>query len=218
MLNLLRGLAVLGVLIAVLFGSAGRWDLPYFWAYVGINAALVVAGAYTVDPELQRERWRPAKRDREFWHVVLVALPCWLAHLVVAGLDVGRFHWSTPLPPAVQVLGLAISFASWGLVLRAMVVNRFFSPVVRIQTERGHHVVTTGPYRYVRHPGYSGAIDGLLSSPLALGSWWALAPVIPLALVIGRRAATEDRFLRAQLPGYAAYAARVRYRLLPGIW
>jgi protein-S-isoprenylcysteine O-methyltransferase Ste14 len=217
-LNLLRGLAVLGVLIAVLFGSAGRWDLPFFWAYVGVNAALAVAGTFTVDPGLQRERWHPAKRDREFWRMLVVALPCWVAHWVVAGLDVGRFHWSTPLPPGVQLFGLAISVVSWGLVLRAMAVNRFFSPVVRIQTERGHHLITAGPYQYVRHPGYAGAIVAFLSSPLALGSWWALVPVVPLVLSIARRAASEDRFLRTQLPGYAEYAARVRYRLLPRIW
>lgn len=216
--NLLRGLAVLGLLVAVLFGSAGRWDLPFFWAYVGLYAALTVAGAFTVDPALQQERWHPAQRDKEFRLMFVVALPFWLAHWVIAGLDVGRFHWSSPLTPDVQMVPLAISLVSWGLVLWAMVVNRFFSPVVRIQTERGHQLITAGPYQYLRHPGYAGAIVALLSSPLALGSRWALAPVLPVVFMIARRASYEDRFLRTHLPGYPEYAARVRYRLLPGVW
>jgi protein-S-isoprenylcysteine O-methyltransferase Ste14 len=99
-----------------------------------------------------------------------------------------------------------------------MVVNRFLSPVLRIQTERRHHLITAGPYQYVRHPGYAGAIVAFLSSPLALGSWWAFAPILPLVLLIARRAAAEDRFLHTHLPGYSEYAAQVRYRLLPGIW
>jgi protein-S-isoprenylcysteine O-methyltransferase Ste14 len=217
-LNLLRGLAVIGLLSAVLFGSAGRWDLPFFWAYVGVNAALTLMGVFTVDPNLQQERWHPAARNKEFWGVVLVVLPCFLAHLVLAGLDVGRFHWPDRMPPSVQIAGLGMLAASWGLTLWAMIANPFFSPVVRIQTERGHHLIAAGPYRYVRHPGYAGAIVGILSSPLALGSWWALVPVIPIVLLVIRRTAWEDRFLHQELPGYAAYAAQVRYRLLDRLW
>src|SRR5207249_4357953 len=97
-------------------------------------------------------------------------------------------------------------------------INRFFSSVVRIQTERGHHVVTVGPYRYVRHPGYAGAIAGFLAGPVVLGSWWAIAAVVPIVAFVLWRTAAEDRFLREKLPGYADYAERVRYRLLPGVW
>jgi protein-S-isoprenylcysteine O-methyltransferase Ste14 len=99
-----------------------------------------------------------------------------------------------------------------------MVANRFFSSVVRIQTERGQRVVTAGPYRYVRHSGYAGAIVGLVAGPIVLGSWWALSPVAPMVLFVLCRTVAEDRFLHQKLPGYTAYAERVHDRLLPGIW
>ncbi len=139
-------------------------------------------------------------------------------HLVVALLDVGRFHWSGTLPRVLQVAAVIVFAASIAWVIWATAVNRFFSPVVRIQTERGHHLITTGPYRYMRHPGYIGMILGLPASALALGSWWSLVPALAYSLVILRRTALEDRFLTEQLDGYKSYAENVRYRLLPGIW
>jgi protein-S-isoprenylcysteine O-methyltransferase Ste14 len=217
MFNALRGVAFLGLLIGLLFGSAGRWDLPFFWTYVAVNAALALVGLFLVDPALQQERWHPAVRNMEFWFIALVGLPLYLAHFAIAGLDVGRFHWSE-VPRSAQLAGLPVLAASWALVAWAVVVNRFFSPVVRIQTERGHQLITAGPYRYVRHPGYAGAIAAFLSGPVVLGSWWALAPVVPLILLILRRTTIEDRFLRAELTGYLEYAQRVRYRLLPAVW
>jgi protein-S-isoprenylcysteine O-methyltransferase Ste14 len=120
--------------------------------------------------------------------------------------------------PHVQTVALVLFAASWALVDWAMVANRFFSSVVRIQVERGHHVVTTGPYRYVRHPGYAGGMVGLVLGPVALGSWWALVPLVPILIYVFWRTAEEDRFLRRELSGYAAYMERVRYRLIPGVW
>jgi protein-S-isoprenylcysteine O-methyltransferase Ste14 len=201
----------------VLFVSAGRWDLPFFWAYVGVNLALMAALAAGVDPELMEERWHPAAERRQLLPLVLIGMPLYVGHLVIAGLDVGRYHWSQTRP-GVQIAALALFAASWALVDWAMVANRFFSSVVRIQTERGHQVVTAGPYRYVRHPGYVGGIVGFVAGPVVLGSWWALAPLAPIVLFVLWQTAAEDRFLRAELPGYASYAERVRYRLLRGIW
>jgi protein-S-isoprenylcysteine O-methyltransferase Ste14 len=217
--NLLRGLVSFALLIALLFGTAGRWDLPFFWAYVGINAALMLATAFTVDAGLLEERWHPARRGgKDFLPLLLVGTPAYLAHYVIAGLDVGRFHWSDRVPPGVQIAGLAVYGASWALVWRAMTVNRFFVETIRVQTERGHHLVTAGPYQYVRHPGYAGAIAGFLGSPLGLGSYWSLVPVVPIVLLVIRRTILEDRLLRNDLPGYSEYAGRVRYRLFPGLW
>ena len=217
-INALRGLAFLGVLVGLLFGSAGRWDLPFFWAYIAINVLLGLVGSRTVDPGLQEERWHPAARNREFWLMVFVGGPLYLGHFVVAGLDAGRFHWSHGIGIATQIAATVAFATGWSLVTWAVIVNRFFSPVVRIQEERGHQLVTSGPYRFVRHPGYIGAIVGFLSGPLLLGSWWALVPAAMLCVGIVMRTIAEDRFLRAEFVGYANYAARVRFRLIPGIW
>jgi protein-S-isoprenylcysteine O-methyltransferase Ste14 len=217
MVNLVSGLVAVGFLFALFFGSAGRWDLPLDWAYFALYLALMLARVCSVDPDLQRERLRPAHRGRDLLPVML-GTPLYLAHYVVAGLDVGRFHWSDGLAPAVQIAGLVFSAGGWALVWWAMVVNRFFVTTVRIQTERGHHLVEAGPYRYVRHPGYAGMSLGFLASPIALGSWSALIPMVPAVLLIIRRAVVEDRLLHQELQGYPEYAARVRHRLLPGIW
>ena len=99
-----------------------------------------------------------------------------------------------------------------------MLANRFFSPVVRIQQERGHHLITAGPYQYLRHPGYLGTIGGQLFGTLALGSCWALLPAAGMLVLIVRRTAMEDKFLLRELDGYPTYAAKIRYRLLPGVW
>lgn len=217
-INVLRGLAFLGVLIALLFGSAGRWDLPFFWAYIGVNVLLGVVGSVTVDPGLQQERWHPAARNREFWLMVFGGGPLYLGQFVVAGLDAGRFHWSHGIGVPVQLAATLVFAAGWSLVTWAVIVNRFFSPVVRIQEERGHRLVTSGPYRFVRHPGYIGAVLAFLSGPLLLGSWWALVPAAALCVAVLLRTIAEDRLLRAEFSGYAGYAARVRFRLIPGIW
>ena len=148
--------------------------------------------------------------------IVLSALM--LGQSVVAGLDVGRFHWSDGVPPAVQGAGLLAVAAALAVVVWAMAVNRFFSAVIRIQTDRGHQLVTSGPYRYVRHPAYAAFPFLMVGSGLALGSWLAALVGLLLVAPVLRRAALEDRVLREQLEGYAAYARQVRYRTFPGVW
>jgi protein-S-isoprenylcysteine O-methyltransferase Ste14 len=148
--------------------------------------------------------------------VVLTALM--LGQSLVAGLDVGRLHWSDGVPPAVQGAALLAVAAALAVVVWAMAVNRFFSSVIRIQTERGHHLVTSGPYRYVRHPAYAACPFLMVGSGLALGSWLAALIGLLLVLPVLRRAALEDRVLREQLEGYGAYARQVRYRMFPGVW
>jgi protein-S-isoprenylcysteine O-methyltransferase Ste14 len=213
----LRVLIVEGVLAATLFASAGRMDLPWFWAVLAVHSALITVAMSSIDPALRRERLKPGPGGRDRY-LRLIALPFILAHLIVAGLDVGRFHWTGPMPAGVQAVALIGYTAGMVLSVCAMVNNRFFSPVVRIQHERGHTLVTSGPYRFVRHPGYVGAILASACGGVALGSWWSLVPLVPFAVLFLRRTAVEDRMLRADLDGYAGYAARVRYRLVPGLW
>ena len=205
------------VLGGVIFGSAGRLDLPWFWAVIVIHAVSMAAVVPRIDPELRKERFSPGPGGKDRL-LRLIALPIVLVHLVVAGLDAGRFHWSGEVAVSVHAAGLVVYTLGLWLAFWAMSANRFFSPVVRIQKERGHHLITTGPYRFVRHPGYVGVIAATLGGGLALGSYWSLVPLVVLFLLFIRRTALEDRFLLAELEGYAEFAQKVRYRLLPGIW
>jgi len=118
----------------------------------------------------------------------------------------------------IKILALLMIIAGYSLASYALMENRFFSGVVRLQTERGHHPVTGGPYRWMRHPGYAGSLMTFFAIPFWMDSWWTFLPAFLLAAVLVLRTSLEDRFLQENLPGYADYAARVRFRLLPGVW
>lgn len=139
-----------------------------------------------------------------------------LVTLLVAGLD-ARFSWSA-ISAAAQGVALVVEMAGPGLSGWAMAVNRFFSRVVRIQADRGQTVVTDGPYRYIRHPGYAGLILHMLGTPILLGSGWALLPAGVMVATMIVRTILEDRMLQAELPGYREYAGRTRWQLIPGVW
>jgi protein-S-isoprenylcysteine O-methyltransferase Ste14 len=212
------------VLPLVLFLAAGRLNWWIAWAYVVIYIGMVVTGRVIIflkNPDLIVERAQlfggEGVKSWEKFLVPLVALYGPLAVWIVAGLD-ERFGWSAPFAPWVQVVALVAVALSYLLGNWAMVANRYFSSVVRIQEDRGHTVVTNGPYRFVRHPAYTGNLFGTLAMAIALGSWWALIPagVDVVGLIV--RTALEDRTLRAELPGYADYARQTRSRLFPGIW
>ncbi len=217
MATVVRILTFEAMMAATLFLAAGRWDLPWFWAVLAVHSALLTFGMSSIDPALRRERLKPGPGGEDRY-LRLIALPFLLAHLIVAGLDVGRSHWSGPMPVGVQAVALVGYSAGMALSVCAMLTNRFFSPVVRIQHERGHTLVTSGPYRIVRHPGYVGAILASTCGGVALGSLWSLVPLTPFAVLFLRRTAVEDRMLHADLGGYVGYAERVRYRLVPGLW
>jgi protein-S-isoprenylcysteine O-methyltransferase Ste14 len=212
-------IALLGT-AAVLFIPAGRLDLPMFWAFWSTLCSIGGATLVLVNrkfPDLLQERFRPGPgaRDPKSRPLLLLLIAGqWSA----AGLDVGRYHWSDIIPVGVQIAALfvvACGMAGWGW---AMLSNRFFSSEVRIQTDRGHYVESGGPYRFVRHPGYASALLLFAASPVALGSLWAIVPTLGALAMFIRRTALEDRMLRAELPGYAHYAERVRFRLVSGVW
>ncbi|NJN65841.1 MAG: isoprenylcysteine carboxylmethyltransferase family protein [Chloroflexaceae bacterium] len=206
---------------ATLFLFAGRLDWVMGWALVGLYVIWVGANALLLiprNPELLAER-AVRRRGDYAWDTVILGLfgLSMLAKFVVAGLD-ERFGWTPPLPPLLQGVALVVAFLGYALTTWAMVANTFFSTVVRIQQERRHRVTTGGPYRYVRHPGYVGAMVFELATPVVLGSLWALIPgglAVPLLII---RTALEDRVLQEKLNGYREYAAQVRYRLIPGGW
>ncbi|HEY6867761.1 MAG TPA: isoprenylcysteine carboxylmethyltransferase family protein [Candidatus Eisenbacteria bacterium] len=213
-------LAFYGVLAALYVLAAGRFDLPAFWCYL----AVVVGSSLAIIPVLARrspglleERMRPGPGERD-----RISIPAMVGGLVaswlVAALDTGRFRGSGGLPFAVQGAAWIGVVAGYAIVAWAMLVNRFFSSAVRHQADRAQTVVTAGPYAWVRHPGYTGGLLFLLATPVALGSWWAVLPIVPVVLAVVRRTGLEDAMLQRELEGYAGYARRVRFRLVPGVW
>ncbi len=216
-LLLVAAVASTAAMGAILFLGAGKWDLPTFWAWLALTGALSVVGWLAIDPGLIRERLKPGPGGHDSI-VIYAGKLLVLAHLIIAGLDVGRFHWSVSSSTVVQIVSLAGYGLGFALAMWSMSVNRFFSTVIRLQEDRGHHVITAGPYAYVRHPGYTGICLGILFSGPALGSWLSVVPAVLFALLIVRRTRLEDRFLHDHLQGYEQYAARVRYRLAPGLW
>ena len=161
---------------AALFAAAGTVTIPGFWAYLAIFAVVMIVSFAALDPDLLRERMRPGgKKPPLALRVFSLVL---FMHWIVAGLDRGRFHWSDDVPGWLQGICLFTVAAGYALALWAMRVNRFFSSVIRIQTDRGHQVVTTGPYAFVRHPGYTAGILIIVASGPALGSWLAAALVV----------------------------------------
>jgi protein-S-isoprenylcysteine O-methyltransferase Ste14 len=216
---------IIGVLFtaALLFGSAGRLDWAMGWALVGVYA-LWVGGVAVIliptNPEMLAERARRSLEGTKKWDMVILSVVgvIELVKLIVAGLDM-RWGWSPQFPLALQLAGVVVAVLAQDVLLTwSMAANAFFSMTVRIQEERGHTVVTGGPYRYVRHPGYAASILFLLATPLILSSVWAFIPSGISVLLSVVRTALEDKTLLEELDGYEEYAQRVRYRLLPGIW
>lgn len=201
----------------LLFGSAGTLAVPAFYVYIALWVVQMV-GTYALvarrHPELIEERARPPS-DRDKATRAASLLPT-LGHLVLAGLDV-RHGWSQ-VPFALQITAFVVMSAGLWFVTWTLLTNQYASSAVRIQEERGHEVITHGPYAIVRHPMYFGVFLLSLAGGLALGSWWsglALALLIPIFV---RRTAKEDRMLHEELEGYPDYAAKVRYRVVPFVY
>jgi len=202
-------------------GDSGWWQ---GWFY---SLLIVVAGvggriwAERRHPGLTAERQNTEKmKDAKAWDKVLaplMALSVGFPLVIVAGLD-HRYGWSPAFPPSLIVLGFTLVALGYAFATWALAENRFFSSVVRIQTDLGHVVCDSGPYRVVRHPGYAGSILALPGIVLALSSVWTIVPAAVALIIAVLRTALEDRTLQAELPGYGDYVRRVHYRLIPGIY
>ena len=218
-LRLLIKRSVYAMLIAaLLFLSSGDLAWLTAWAFIAFYLVTVFVNALVLDPALMAERAR-VKKGAKDWDkpiaVTIVLIP--LVTCLVAGLD-RRMSGGPHFPLVLQLAALVPIIAGYLLTLWAMMSNKFFSSIVRIQRERGHTVATGGPYRFLRHPGYAGLVVVNLGLPFLLGSSWAFIPCCLLVLVLIVRTVLEDRTLRAELAGYGEYAQYVRYRLLPGLW
>ena len=201
----------------LVFVLAGTWRDPWLWAYVGVWSVSAAYGLLSLDEDLARERFRPptAGADRVAVRILRVVA---LSHIVVGALDTGRWHLTTSVPAGARAVAMTVMAAGFCMFFRAMHENRFFSAVVRVQEERGHRVIDSGPYRIVRHPGYAGLILVPPFSGLALGSWMAVAVGLVMSALVVRRVLFEDSFLSKNLDGYVAYTRQVPHRLIPGVW
>jgi protein-S-isoprenylcysteine O-methyltransferase Ste14 len=214
-------LFVLPGLVLLLAGTIRWWQFWADWAVVVVGSVISRLIMARVHPDLVQERASyDSKTGVKSWDRVLmplIALILPILTLVVAGLD-KRFNWSSAPALWVQITSLVLLILGTLLGHWATIANRFFAAVVRIQTDRGHYVVDTGPYRFVRHPGYAGGVLSTIAVPLLLGSYWAFIPSALHLIILVIRTALEDRTLRDELPGYEEYTHRTRYRLLPPIW
>ncbi|MBT1511598.1 isoprenylcysteine carboxylmethyltransferase family protein [Bradyrhizobium sp. SRL28] len=207
---------------ALLFASAGSLDWPAAWAFLVVSAIIGPAcGLWLakIDPALLAERMRPTFQanqpaaDKKFMLIFVLVTLIWL---VAIGLD--RRAQASDVPLVLQALGLAMYLLSTAIIMWVFRENSFAAPVVKVQAERHHRVVSSGPYAFVRHPMYSGIMLFFVGVPLLLGSWWGVAIAPVFAVLFAIRARIEERALVEGLPDYADYAERVRYRLVPGLW
>jgi protein-S-isoprenylcysteine O-methyltransferase Ste14 len=218
----IRHLFATAIWIALCFGGAGRLDWPRGWICVGVYIVCVSATGlllllFNREVLEARARWEHADTrsfDRTFMSVFF---PLTLIQPLVAGMDAARFRW-LPMPPWTVAPGAALCVLSTAIICAALLANPFAETTVRLQSERGHRVISAGVYRLVRHPMYVGLMLLYPSLALMFGSGWAMIVAAVIAAAIVWRTAQEDRFLQSELPGYAEYAQQTRFRLVPGLW
>lgn len=221
---ILRFVMYLLLMPLILFIAAGTVHWTMGWMYILLSYAFTAVSRIVVfyrNPETLRERGRFLEAENvRNWDKVLLLCAALLGPLfmfIVAGLDF-RFSLSPDIPSSIQSLAVILVIMGYVIAGWAMIANRFFSAVVRIQRERNQTAVKDGPYKFVRHPGYLGGILSILSIPVMLGSLWALPPAAFVAGLTIIRTSFEDKALKEELDGYKEYSQEVKYRLLPGIW
>ena len=208
---------------ALLFIPAGTANWPMAWVYVALFLVSTIGSRLVVlrrNPDTLRERAQfTASEGTKSWDRILFAINGLFGTMamIVAGLD-HRFDWSATIPEIGQYLAALVIVVGYGVSAWAMVANRYFSAVARIQQDREQVVVTSGPYRVVRHPGYAGALLASLAVPIMLDAVWALIPTAVTLVALTIRTSLEDRMLREELDGYQSYADATPYRLIPGLW
>jgi protein-S-isoprenylcysteine O-methyltransferase Ste14 len=218
-LAVLEAIASVLLLSAALLVPAGDLTWPMAWAFLLVFSAFALVALLVLSNSLLAERSRLLAQGEPGDVLLSIAFGLLLypGTLIACGLD-HRFGASRAVPAWVQVSALGVFVAGYAFSLSAMRANPFFATVVRIQSERGHRVVERGPYAWVRHPGYAGAMLAHLALPLSLGTLWGCAPAVLGCLLLAARIVREEQTLRRGLTGYTEYASRVRWRLLPGVW
>jgi protein-S-isoprenylcysteine O-methyltransferase Ste14 len=205
----------------VLFISAGRIDYLQGWAYLFTSITTTLMNVLTIkaNPELMSERTNPGEGIKPWDKMLLgLSLLVFVATMILAGLDSGRYQWSTQVPLSVVALGIFFMISGQTIFLVARKENKFFSTVMRIQKERGHTVCESGIYSVIRHPGYLGMIISTIGIPLILCSLWSVIPIFVSIVLLCIRTILEDNTLKIELDGYTEYIKKTPYRLIPWIW
>jgi len=218
---ILRTLSLSVFFFLILFISAGRINYWQGWLYVSMNILMTLMTMYASgrDKELVNERFKPGQGTKK-WDKMLLGFSslAYIIMLIIAGLDSGRFKWSPEFHPAWYLTGVILTLSGHTVFLIAKHQNKFFSTVVRIQTERGHTVCETGLYRIVRHPGYLGMVIANIGFPLMMGSLFSIIPVIITLALLVIRTKLEDKTLVNELSGYREYTRKTHNKLIPKIW
>jgi protein-S-isoprenylcysteine O-methyltransferase Ste14 len=220
--KLAKGILAMIIWFGAAFAGAGRLDWARGWVCIAIYALVMAATGALVkrfNPGLTEARARVLRKDTPLFDKIFLwtYLPLTFIQVFVAGLDVVRFH-ALPLPEWTLLPGIVLFAAAMAMVAWSLLANPFAESTVRIQPDRGQTVVSTGPYRFVRHPMYVGLILIWPAAALMWGSGWAMAVAALMLILVVWRTAKEDSFLRRELPGYQEYAALTRFRLVPGLW
>ena len=219
--HLFKALITTLIFSAILFTSAGRINYFQGWIFMATNVVTVFMNFLTIhnDAELMAERSKVGA-DAKLWDKIILGLSSltYLTSIIVAGLDSGRYQSSPVFHWAVYAAGVALMLIGQIIFLSARKENKFFSSVVRIQSDRGHSVCDTGIYRLVRHPGYMGMTLSLAAVPLLTGSVWSVIPIVGAIVLLFIRTYLEDETLKQELQGYTKYAQKIKRRLIPKIW
>ncbi|MBS1954469.1 MAG: isoprenylcysteine carboxylmethyltransferase family protein [Cyanobacteria bacterium SZAS-4] len=200
-----------------LYLLSGKQSMPFLWAVLISQTTICVIGSLMLPAELIAERMKPKGKDRDPLATLFLSIFC-LAQLVIAVLDQSRWHLTDKVPFVLQCTALVIQSLGWAGLYWAMYVNKFFSSAIRMQQDRGQTVITEGPYRWIRHPGYAFASLAFVFESIAIGSWLSIIPAFMMVGYMGYRTLLEEKMLAEELEGYTEYAAKVRYRWIPGIW
>lgn len=218
LITLVSATAFLALLGAVMFLIAGNLALPSIWLYLGLRLAFTVASVIVMSEAVARERLTPGGKTKPEPLYNIGTAIAFIALIIIVPLDLGHFGWSRGFPVWLQGAGSLVMLAGFALVVWALVHNEYMSARLRIQGDRGQHVVDTGPYAIVRHPNYAGGFLVSLSSGFVFGSWVAILPMLLHLVLLMIRTVQEEEMLFRGLPGYSDYARRVRWRFIPGIW
>jgi len=219
--KIVQGLFTFGIFIALLFWPAGTFNWPEAWIFLifySLSVTWAVLWLRKNNPGLLKERM-DRKKDSKKWDriIILIYVLILSSFFIIAGLDAVRFRWSH-VPFGLKIIGFLCIVPGFLLGFWAMRENSFTSDRVRIQEDRGHTVCSSGPYRFVRHPMYSGVILAMLCFPFALGSFFSLIPAVFIIVLFVVRTALEDKTLQKELEGYSEYSQSVRFKLIPGLW